>query len=310
MDFRAGVRVYVAGHLGMVGQALLRRLEGDDVEILTAERDDLDLRDQRATQSFLTANRPDIVYIAAARTGGIQANIEGSGEYLYDNLMIAANLIEGARIAEVHKLVFVASSAVYPADAPQPYNEDSLLSGPYDMRHEGYAMAKLAGIKLCQTYRRQYGCDFISVMPTNLYGPNDNYDEGTSHVLAALMRRFDEAQRLQAPEVCVWGTGAARREFLHADDLADALVFLGQRYSGSVPLNIGSGEEVEIAELARLLADTVGYQGRILFDPGKPEGALRRALDCSRLHALGWNRVRPLRRGLEQSYEAYCRSLR
>jgi GDP-L-fucose synthase len=299
-----GKRIYVAGHGGMVGQALLRRLEREDCDVLTADRS-LDLRDQQATFAWFEQHRPDAAVIAAAKVGGIAANDTQPARFLYDNLAIATNTIEGARRAGVAKLLFLGSSCIYPRDAAQPIAEEALLTGPLEPTNEWYAIAKIAGVKLCQAYRREYGCDFISAMPTNLYGPGDNYDPETAHVLPALIGKANEAKRSGADELTVWGTGRPRREFLHVDDLADALVLLLRAYSDAAPVNIGSGEEVTIAELATLIAQVAGFSGRISFDASRPDGTARKLLYCSRIEALGWRPSIPLRRGIESAYRAY-----
>ncbi|MFD1912800.1 GDP-L-fucose synthase family protein [Halodurantibacterium flavum] len=302
----AGRRVWVAGHRGMVGAALMRRLAGTGSELLTVTRAECDLRDQAAVTGWMAQARPEVVILAAATVGGIAANAARPATFLYDNLAIATNVIEGARQAGVAKLLFLGSSCIYPRAAPQPIPEEALLTGPLEPTNEAYAIAKIAGLKLCAAYRQEHGCDFISVQPTNLYGPGDNYDPEGSHVLPALLRRFHKARLARAPEVAVWGSGAPLREFLHVDDLADALVFLLERYSGMVPVNVGSGQEVSIAALARMVADVTGYAGRITFDPARPDGTPRKRLDCSRLHALGWDRARPLAQGLAETYADWC----
>ncbi|MBI1180261.1 MAG: NAD-dependent epimerase/dehydratase family protein [Alphaproteobacteria bacterium] len=298
----AGKRVWVAGHRGMVGQAVVRRLEHERCEILTAERGGLDLRRQRAVEDWMAAARPEVVFLAAARVGGILANSRFPAPFIYDNLMIEANVIETARQVGVAKLVFLGSSCIYPRMAPQPIPEDALLSGPLEPTNEWYAVAKIAGIKLCQAYRRQYGCDFIAAQPTNLYGPGDNFDPEASHVVPALIRRMHEAKATGTPSLAIWGSGRPLREFLHVDDLADALVFLARHYSGSEIVNVGSGEEVSIAGLAELVRRTVGYAGRLEFDPGKPDGTPRKLVDGGRLAAMGWRHRYGLEEGLAGTY--------
>jgi GDP-L-fucose synthase len=301
----AGKRVWVAGHRGMVGSALMRRLASEDCELITADRGSVDLRRQQETEAWLAETKPDLVYLAAAKVGGILANRDRPGEFLYDNLMIEANVMEAARRTGVGKLVMLGSSCIYPKFAPQPITEDALLTGPLEPTNEWYAVAKIAGIKMAQAYRQQYGCDFICLQPSNLYGPNDNFDPETSHVIAALLRRFHEAKLANAPDVVVWGTGTPRREFLHVDDLADACVFLTKTYSAPEIVNIGTGEDLSIAELARLVAETVDYRDAITFDTTKPDGTPRKLLDVSRLSAMGWNTKITLREGLRLYYRDY-----
>jgi len=298
----AGRKVYVAGHRGMVGSALVRRLQQSGANILTATRQQVDLRRQEATEAWLDAARPDAVFVAAATVGGILANDTRPADFLYDNLMIAANVIEGARRAGVRKLLFLGSSCIYPRLAHQPMTEDELLTGALEPTNQWYAVAKIAGLKLCEAYRRQRGCDFISAQPTNLYGPGDTYDVNASHVIPALLLKMHRAKILRAPEVEIWGTGKPRREFLHVDDLADALVFLMERYSGDSHVNVGWGTDVSIAELARLVADTVGYTGAFRYATDKPDGTPRKLLDVSRLAALGWRPRIELGEGLADAY--------
>lgn len=300
-----GKRIWIAGHRGMVGAALVRRLAREPCEILTADRRELDLRDQGETRRWVSARRPDAVIVAAARVGGIAANSASPATFLYDNLMIEANVIEAAMRADVRKLLFLGSTCVYPRDAPQPIREEALLSGPLEATNQWYAVAKIAGIKLCQAFRLQHGCDFISAQPTNLYGPGDNYDLETSHVLPALLRKAHEAKANGAPLLTVWGSGRPLREFLHVDDLADALVFVMRHYSDEPPINIGSGEEISIAELARIVCRVVGFEGALAFDETRPDGTPRKLADTSRLNALGWRAARPLLVGVRQTYEAF-----
>ena len=297
-----GKRVYVAGHRGMVGAALLRRLASEGCEVLTVERRAVDLRRQSEVEAWLDAERPDLVFVAAATAGGIQANSTRPAEFLYDNLAIETNLIHGAYKARVGKLLFLGSTCIYPRLAPQPIEEESLLTGPLEPTNEWYAIAKIAGIKLCDAYRRQYGADFISAQPTNLYGPNDNFDLAGGHVMPALLRRIHEAKEARAPEVVVWGTGKPLREFLHVDDLADALVFLARHYSQEGHINIGTGEEASIAALARAIAGVVGYRGRLVFDATKPDGTPRKLADVSKLATLGWHARIGLADGLAATY--------
>jgi GDP-L-fucose synthase len=301
-----GKRVFVAGHRGMVGAAVVRRLAAEPCEVLTATRGELDLRRQADVEAWMRRERPQVVVVAAAKVGGILANDTRPAEFLYENLAIQTNLIHAAKLCEVEKLLFLGSSCIYPRLAEQPIREESLLTGPLEPTNEWYAVAKIAGIKLCQAYRRQYGADFISVMPTNLYGLGDNYHPEHSHVPAALIRRFHEAKVSGAPSVVVWGTGRPRREFLAADDLADASVFVMKHYSGDGFLNIGTGEDTTIAEFARLIAEVVGYRGDIVFDTTRPDGMPRKLLDVSKLAALGWRAKTPLRDGLKVAYADFC----
>lgn len=301
----ADKKVFVAGHLGMVGGALVRRLAREDCTILAATRRDLDLRCQQAVDSWFKAQRPDAVIVAAATVGGILANDTRPAEFLYDNLMIEANLVEASRRTGVTKLLFLGSSCIYPRLARQPMTEEELLTGPLEPTNQWYAIAKIAGLKLCTAYRRQYGCDFISAQPTNLYGPGDTYDLQASHVIPALIAKTHRAKITNAPSVEIWGTGAPKREFLHVDDLADALVFLLKHYSDELHVNVGSGEEVTIAELAHLVGDAVGYRGRYHYATEKPDGAPRKLLDISRLTNMGWRPSIALRDGLKDAYRAF-----
>jgi GDP-L-fucose synthase len=301
----AGKRVWVAGHRGMVGAAMTRRLAREDVELLTIGRDALDLRDQAATRDWVAAVRPQVIYLAAAKVGGIHANNRYPADFIFDNLTIETNVIDAAFRAGVEKLVFLGSTCIYPKNAPQPTPEEALLTGPLEPTNEWYAIAKIAGLKLCQAYRRQYGCDFIAVQPTNLYGPGDSYDLENSHVLPALLRKAHDAKLGQTSAMSVWGTGKPKREFLHVDDLADALVFLTHRYSEAMPINIGSGEEVTIAELARLICAAVGYRGAIEYDDRRPDGMERKLCNLTRLHSLGWRHRIALRDGIEDAYRDF-----
>lgn len=303
----AGKRVYVAGHTGMAGSAIARRLAHERCDILTADHAALDLADQRPTEQWLAREKPDAVFLAAGRVGGISANSSYPAAFIGDNLAIALNVIRAAHATGVKKLLFLGSSCIYPRLATQPITEEELLAGPLEPTNEWYAVAKIAGIKLCQAYRRQYDADFISVMPTNLYGPGDNYHPEHSHVPAALIRRFHEAKLSGAPRVAVWGTGMPRREFLAADDLADACVFVMKHYSGDGFLNIGTGADIAIADFARLVADVVGYRGEIVFDTSRPDGMPRKLLDVSKLAALGWRAKTPLREGLAAAYGDFVR---
>jgi GDP-L-fucose synthase len=297
-----GKRIYVAGHTGMVGSAIVRRLAAEECTVLTAEHRELDLTRQDAAERWLAAVRPDVVVVAAARVGGIIANSTYPVEFLADNLAIELNLIRASHLAGVKKLLFLGSTCIYPKYAKQPMGEDQLLTGELEPTNQWYAVAKIAGIKLCEAYRQQHGCDFISVMPTNLFGPGDNYHPENSHVVAALIRRFHEAKVAGAPSVTVWGTGKPRREFLYVDDCADACIFLLKHYSGSQFINIGIGSDMSIAEFAETVAEVVGYRGKIIFDPSKPDGTPRKLLDVSRLTALGWTAKMPLREGLTRAY--------
>jgi len=297
-----GKRVYVAGHSGMAGSAIVRRLAREDCEILTTRHSDVDLTRQQPTEAWFSANKPDAVFLAAGLVGGIHANDTYPADFIADNLAIALNVIRAAHAAKVRKLLFLGSSCIYPKLAPQPMNEDMLLSGPLEPTNEWYAVAKIAGIKLAQAYRAQFGDDFNSVMPTNLYGPGDNYHPEDSHVPAALIRRFHEAKVKGLPQVTVWGTGKPKREFLAADDLADACIFVMQHYSDAGFLNVGTGRDVSIAEFARTVAEVVGYRGELVFDTSRPDGPPRKLLDVSRLTALGWRAQIPLREGLAAAY--------
>lgn len=301
----AGQRVFVAGHTGMVGSALLRRLARESCEILTVARAEVDLRRQDAVEAWLAHARPDAIFAAAATVGGILANDRRPAEFLYDNMIIEANLIEAARRAGVKKLLFLGSSCIYPRMARQPIAEDALLTGPLEPTNQWYAVAKIAGLMLCAAYRRQYGSDFISAQPTNLYGPGDTYDLQSGHVIPALIAKTHRAMMTGAAEVEIWGTGTPRREFLHVDDLADALVFLITRYSAELHVNVGWGEDITIAELARLIAETVGFKGRLRYATDKPDGTPRKLLDVGLLNRLGWRPRIKLREGLADAYRWY-----
>ena len=300
-----GKRVFVAGHRGMVGAALLRRLGSEPCDVITIPRDQLDLTDQAKVRAWFTAERPDIVVLAAAKVGGILANSTNPVPFLADNLAIQINVITSAFDAGVSQLLFLGSSCIYPRDAPQPIPEEALLTGPLEPTNAPYAIAKIAGIALCQAYRAQHGAEFIAVQPCNLYGPGDTYDLRASHVVPAMIAKLHSAHQEGAPQVTLWGSGAPLREFLHVDDLADALVHVLDHYSDPLPLNIGSGREITIAALADQIAQVVGYRGQIQWDLSKPDGTPRKLLDCARLHALGWNRARPLSQGLAQTYAAW-----
>ena len=297
-----GRRVYVAGNRGMVGAAIVRRLASEDCEVLTSART-VDLREQGAVREWFAANRPEVVVVAAAKVGGIGANPKFPAEFLYDNLMIEANVIEAARHSGVTRLLFLGSSCIYPKEAPQPITEEALLTGPLEPTNEWYAIAKIAGIKLCQAYRRQYGCDFISAMPSNLYGPGDNFDQDNSHVLPALIRKAHEAKLAGAGSLTIWGTGAPLREFLHVDDLAEACVFLLKAYSDEGHINVGSGRDLSILDLARIIVRIVGFPGKIEHDLSKPDGTPRKLMDSSRLAAMGWQPVIGLEAGIAGVYQ-------
>ncbi|MGJ4931668.1 GDP-L-fucose synthase [Bradyrhizobium sp. HKCCYLS2038] len=303
----AGKRVFVAGHRGMVGSALARRLANEGVELLTVPRSEVDLRDQAAVFAWFARARPQVVFLAAAKVGGIVANNTLRAEFIYDNIAIATNVIHAAHVNGVEKLMFLGSSCIYPKLAAQPLREDAMLTGPLEPTNEPYAIAKIAGIKMVEAYRSQYGADFINVMPTNLYGPGDNYHPEYSHVVAALIRRLHEAKLSGAPDVVVWGTGTPRREFLYVDDMADACVHLMKTYSHDELVNIGTGEDITIADFARVVAKAVGYQGRISFDPSRPDGTPRKLLDVSRLARLGWRATTSLEDGIARAYQAFLK---
>ncbi len=302
-------KVYIAGHRGMAGSAIKRNLEARGYHnLITRTRSELDLTNQQAVNNFFETENPEYVFLAAAKVGGILANSTYPAEFIYENLMIEANVIHAAYTTGVKKLLFLGSSCIYPGLAPQPLKEEYLLTGELEVTNEAYAVAKIAGIRMCKHYNQQYGTNFISVMPTNLYGPNDNYDLETSHVMAALIRKFHEAKRKRAPHVVVWGTGAPRREFLHVDDMADACVYLMENYDASDIgefVNIGVGEDITIRELAELIKDIVGYSGEIVYDTTKPDGTPQKLLDVSRLRELGWNARISLRDGIKQAYDWY-----
>ncbi len=298
-------KVWVAGHAGMVGSALLRRLQQEDCDVLTIDRHDLDLRRQDHVEKFFLNHKPDAVIVAAAHVGGIVANNNEPADFLYNNLAIETNLIHAAYKAGVEKLLFLGSSCIYPREAPQPIREDSLLTGPLEPTNEYYAVAKIAGIKLCQAYRKQYGCNFISAMPCNLYGPGDRYDAERSHVIPALIMKMNEAKEKRADHVVLWGTGTPLREFLYVDDLAEALVFLLENYQESEPVNIGAGHDVSIAALAGTIAEAVGFEGTIGFDSTKPDGTPRKLMDSSKINAMGWQPQIVLPEGIKKAYKWY-----
>jgi GDP-L-fucose synthase len=296
--------IYVAGHRGLVGSAIVRKLHAvGRTDILMRTRNELDLLDQRAVHEFIRGQAPGCIFLAAARVGGILDNSRRQADFLYENLTIAANVIHAAAQYGVEKLLFLGSSCIFPREAPQPITEEALLTGPLEPTNEGYAIAKIAGLKLCEYYATQYGKRFISAMPANVYGPGDNFHPLNSHVIAGMMRRFHEAVRAGAEEVTVWGTGSPRREFLHADDLAEALLLLMDVYEETRFINVGTGQDCTIAELAEMIAEVAGFTGRIAFDASKPDGTPRKVLDVSRIHALGWHARTPLRDGLRSTYE-------
>ena len=306
---RAGARVYVAGHRGLVGSAISRRLRADNHDPIERSSSELDLRDPAAVEAFFAAEGPEYVFLAAAKVGGILANATYPADFLRDNLSIQLNVMDAAHRHGARKLLFLGSSCIYPKFAPQPIKEEYLLTGALEPTNEAYAVAKISGIKLCQAYNAQHGTEFISAMPTNLYGPGDNFDLKSSHVLPALLRKFHEAKENGEPSVTVWGTGTPRREFLHVDDLADACVHLMDAYSGDDPVNVGTGEDVSIAELAETIREVVGYEGGLSYDTSKPDGTPRKLLDVSRLDGLGWRASIPLREGIERTYAWYLESL-
>jgi len=298
-----GKRIWVAGHRGMVGSALVRRLEQEGCEIVTVDRQQLDLKRQQDVEDWVSQARPDAIFLAAAKVGGILANDSYPADFLYDNLMIEANIIHAAHRADVARLMFLGSSCIYPKFAPQPITEDALLTGPLEPTNEWYAIAKIAGIKLADAYRKQHGRDFVSVMPTNLYGPGDNFDLQSSHVLPALIRKVHMAKLAGDPAVTIWGTGTPRREFLHVDDMADACVFLMQRWSAPGHVNVGSGEDIAIADLARLVCRVVGYEGELRHDLSKPDGTPRKLMSADKLRSLGWQPSVALEDGITATYQ-------
>lgn len=303
-----GKRVWVTGHNGMVGSSIVRRLASEDCEILTATRSDADLRRQDEVEDWMEINKPEVVFVAAATVGGILANQSRPAEFIYDNLAIETNVIHTAWKTGVEKLLFLGSACIYPREAPQPMNEECLLSGPLEPTNEWYAIAKISGIKMCQAYRRQYDCDFISAQPNNLYGPGDNFDLQSSHVIPALIRKAHEAKLDGRESVEIWGSGKPFREFLYVEDLADALVFLLNNFSGELQLNIGTGEEVTIRELAETVARVVGFEGELTFDASKPDGAPRKLLDTTRIQKLGWVSSTTLEDGLKKAYDWFLKN--
>jgi GDP-L-fucose synthase len=303
-------KIYVAGHSGLVGSAIVRKLDTEGYsDIITRTRKELDLLNQQAVVDFFAVEKPEYVFLAAAKVGGIVANRDFPADFIYQNLQIQNNIIENSYRNSVTKLLFLGSSCVYPKLAPQPIKEESLLTGLLEPTNDAYAIAKIAGLKMCQAFNEQYGTNYISVMPTNLYGPNDNFDLETSHVLPALIRRFHEAKGTNAPSVTVWGSGAPKREFLHVDDLADAALFLMNKYNETEIVNIGTGEDIAIKELAELIRDTVGYKGELEWDTSKPDGTPRKLLDVSRLHELGWRHSINLENGIASTYDWYLTNL-
>ena len=300
-----GKRVWVAGHGGLVGSAIVRALEARDIEVITVPRSELDLVDQSAVARWMKDVRPEAIFLAAAKVGGIMANATRPAEFLFDNLVIETNVIDAAWRNGVEKLLFLGSTCVYPKFAPQPIREESLLTGPLEPTNEAYAIAKIAGLKLCEAYSKQYGADFISAMPTNLYGPNDNFELEGAHVVPALIRRMHEAKASRQPSVTIWGSGTPRREFLHADDAADALVFLMENYSGIEPINVGTGDDVTIADLAGTIGAAVGYDGALEFDRSRPDGTPRKLTDVAKLSGLGWRARIGLEDGVRATYRWY-----
>jgi GDP-L-fucose synthase len=303
IDIPRSARIFVAGHRGLVGSAILRKLETEGYSnVLTATREQLDLRDQAAVNYWFKANRPEYVFLVAGTVGGILANSTRPAEFIYDNMMIHATVVHASYLYKTTKLLYLGSSCIYPRECNQPMKEEDLLSGFLEPTNEPYAIAKIAGIKLCQAYRRQYGCDFISAMPTNLYGPNDNFDLASSHVLPALIRKFHEAKASERPEVVIWGTGSPRREFLHVDDLADACLYIMKSYDDERHINVGTGVDLSIRELAEMVRDIVYPEAQLTFDPTKPDGTPRKLLDVSRLHDIGWRHTIELENGIETTY--------
>ena len=309
MEFPKDARIFIAGHRGLVGSAIVRRLQQDGFSnLLTATREQLDLRDQAAVNYWFRANRPEYVFLVAGTVGGILANSTRPAEFLYDNMMIHGTVVHAAHLYGVTRLLYLGSSCIYPRGCPQPMKEEHLLTGRLEPTNEPYAIAKIAGIKLCEAYRRQYGCDFISAMPTNLYGPHDNFDLESSHVLPAMIRKFHDARIAGQKEVVIWGTGSPRREFLHVDDLADACMYLMERYDAAEHINVGTGEDLSILELAQLVRDVVYPAAELTFDRSKPDGTPRKLLDVSRLHQIGWRHRIELRAGIASTYDWFVRN--
>jgi GDP-L-fucose synthase len=309
MEFPKDARIFIAGHRGLVGSAIVRRLQQDGFSnLLTATREQLDLRDQAAVNYWFRANRPEYVFLVAGTVGGILANSTRPAEFLYDNMMIHGTVVHAAHLYGVTRLLYLGSSCIYPRGCPQPMKEEHLLTGRLEPTNEPYAIAKIAGIKLCEAYRRQYGCDFISAMPTNLYGPHDNFDLESSHVLPAMIRKFHDARIAGQKEVVIWGTGSPRREFLHVDDLADACMYLMERYDAAEHINVGTGEDLSILELAQLVRDVVYPAAELTFDRSKPDGTPRKLLDVSRLHQIGWRHRVELRAGIASTYDWFVRN--
>ena len=310
MSVPLNAKIFVAGHRGLVGSAIVRNLESHGYDnIVTVDRSQLDLTDQSDVSAWFAGAKPEYVYLVAGKVGGIHANSTYPAEFIYENLMIHATVIEAARQVDVTKLLYLGSSCIYPRDAPQPLTEDALLTGPLEKTNEGYALAKIAGIKMCETYRRQYGCDFISAMPTNLYGPGDNFDLETSHVLPALMRKFHESRTQANPSVQIWGSGTPMREFLHVDDLADACRHLMNVYSQDIHVNVGTGKDLSIRELAESIRQVVNPDAELTFDPSKPDGTPRKVLDVSRLTATGWSAPTQLQDGIESTYSWFLENI-
>lgn len=302
-------KIYVAGHRGLVGSAIVRKLQSEGyANIITRTRKELDLLDQKAVTEFFANEKPEYVFLAAAKVGGIMANKDYPADFIYKNLQIQNNIIHNSYLNKVTKLVFLGSSCIYPKLAEQPIKEEYLMTGPLEPTNDAYAISKIAGIKMCQSYNKQYGTDYISLMPTNLYGPNDNFDPESSHVLPALIRRFHEAKEINSPSVTVWGSGSPMREFLHVDDLADASVHLMNNYDSTEIVNVGTGEDVTIRELAELIKEIVGYKGELIWDTSKPDGTPRKLLDVSKLHNLGWKHSIELKNGIKDTYEWYLKS--
>jgi GDP-L-fucose synthase len=304
-----GTKIWVAGHRGMVGSAIIRQLKKQISDCNIIDSGHIDLRDQAATNKWMKENKPDAIFLAAAKVGGILANNTMPADFIYDNMMIEANIIEAAKQNDVEKLLFLGSTCIYPKFAEQPIKEESLLTAPLEPTNEWYAIAKISGIKLCQAYRKQYGCDYISAMPTNLYGINDNFDLQNSHVLPALIRKIHDAKNTNAPSVEIWGTGTPRREFMFVDDLADALIFLMENYSDEIHINVGTGTDVTIKELAETICNTVGYEGELAFDTSKPDGTPKKLTDTGKINNLGWKSKTTLEDGIKQTYDWYIQNI-